>query len=95
MSFVPTQSSHNAASVPALLPAKAEPFKGKISQPFEQAFTVPGLYGIQCIPHLAMGVVTLIQVGEPNADKPLLPADLPARANARLITQLEKLEAGR
>jgi len=56
---------------------------------------VPGLYGIQCIPHLPMGMVMLIQVGEPNADKPLLPADLPARAKAYFITQLEKLEAGR
>ncbi|BBH48788.1 pseudoazurin [Pseudomonas sp. KU43P] len=91
--FVPTQSSHNAASIPALLPAKAEPFKSKLSQPFEQTFSVPGLYGIQCIPHLAMGMVMLIQVGDSGAEKPLLPDNLPARAKARFTAQLEKLEA--
>ena len=37
VSFVPKQSSHNAASVPALLPAEAEPLKSRISRPFEQA----------------------------------------------------------
>ncbi|MFJ4453823.1 pseudoazurin [Pseudomonas sp. NPDC089392] len=92
--FVPTHSSHNAASVPALLPAGAEPFKSRISQPFEQTFTVPGLYGIQCIPHLAMGMVMLVQVGGPGAGKPVLPDELPARARTRLSAQLEKLEAG-
>ncbi|CAM4060339.1 Pseudoazurin [Pseudomonas reidholzensis] len=92
--FLPTQSGHNAASVAALLPSGAEAFKSKLNQPFEQTFSVPGLYGIQCIPHLAMGMVMLIQVGEPAAGQAAVPADLPARAKARFDAQLEKLEAG-
>ncbi|MFJ4387329.1 pseudoazurin [Pseudomonas sp. NPDC089408] len=90
--FLPTQSGHNAASVAGLLPAGAEPFKSKLNQPFEQIFTVPGLYGIQCIPHLAMGMVMVVQVGDATAAE--LPASLPARAKARFAAQLQKLEAG-
>lgn len=92
--FLPTQASHNAATLPGLLPAGAEAFKSKLSQPFEQTFSVPGLYGIQCVPHLAMGMVMLIQVGDASADKAALPDGLPARATARLASQLEKLGAG-
>ncbi|MFP3371185.1 MULTISPECIES: pseudoazurin [unclassified Pseudomonas] len=91
--FLPTQSGHNAASVTGLLPTGAEPFKSKLNQPFEQTFSVPGVYGIQCIPHLAMGMVMLIQVGDAPAAG--LPASLPARAQARFAAQLQKLEAAR
>nr|WP_314872512.1 pseudoazurin [uncultured Pseudomonas sp.] len=92
--FLPTQSGHNAATLAELLPAGAEAFKSKLNQPHEQQFGVPGLYAIQCIPHLAMGMVMLIQVGEPAADLPALPATLPPRAKARLQAQWEKLGAG-
>ena len=34
-------------------------FNVKDKDTFEQTFTVPGLYGIQCTPHLAMGMVML------------------------------------
>lgn len=91
--FLPTQSGHNAASLPALLPAGAEAFKSKINQPLEQTFSVPGLYGIQCIPHLAMGMVMLIEVGD--APRAALPDGLPARAQQRFAAQLEQLKAGR
>ncbi|WAB99969.1 pseudoazurin [Pseudomonas putida] len=90
--FVPTQSGHNAASLPGLLPEGAMAFKSKLNQPFEQTFTVAGVYGIHCIPHLAMGMVMLIQVGDARLTE--LPAALPARARTRLAAQLQQLEAG-
>ncbi|OUS81500.1 pseudoazurin [Pseudomonas putida] len=90
--FLPSHSGHNAASVAGLLPTGAKPFKSKLNQPFEHIFRVPGVYGIQCIPHVAMGMVMVIQVGDtPTAE---LPASLPARAKARFAAQLQKLEAG-
>ena len=88
--FIPTQSGHNAATLPELLPEGAQPFKGKINQEIEQTFTTPGLYGIQCIPHLAMGMVMLIQVGEPSDQPPQLPATLPKRALDRLNASLQQ-----
>ncbi|NIE73126.1 pseudoazurin [Pantoea sp. Tr-811] len=90
--FLPTQSGHNAASVPGLLPAGAEAFKSKLNQPYEQTFTVPGVYGIQCIPHLAMGMVMVVQVGDGAPAE--LPEALPARAKARFAAQLQQLEGG-
>ena len=93
--FIPTQSGHNAATLPGLLPEGAQPFKGKLNQEIEQTFTVPGLYGIQCIPHLAMGMVMLIQVGEPSAQPPQLPATLPKRALDRLNASLHKQQVAK
>ena len=91
--FIPTQSGHNAATLPGLLPEGATAFKGKINQETEQVFNVPGLYGIQCIPHLAMGMVMLIQVGEPLPHTTPLPATLPKRALDRLNAARAQLQA--
>ncbi|MCU1727431.1 pseudoazurin [Pseudomonas sp. 7P_10.2_Bac1] len=88
--FVPTQSGHNAASLPSLWPEGAQTFISMIDQTFEQTFTVPGLYGVQCTPHLAMGMVMLIQVGEPAPQTVQLPATLPKRALDRMNAALAR-----
>lgn len=81
--FIATHPTHNAASIPGFLPQGAEPFKGKINEEIEVTFSEAGLYGIQCIPHLAMGMVMLIQVGDQPASEAQIPASLPARAKQR------------
>ncbi|MDR0277490.1 MAG: pseudoazurin [Paucimonas sp.] len=86
--FLPTQSGHNAATLDGLLPAGAEPFKGKINQALEVKFEVPGFYGIQCSPHVSMGMVMLIQVGE--AATPAVPDGLNPRAGERLAKIIER-----
>lgn len=91
--FVATQSGHNAATLPAIWPEGVPTFVGKIDQEIEQTFTEPGLYGIQCTPHLAMGMVMLIQVGEPPAEAPALPASLPKRALDRMNAALARQAA--
>ncbi len=91
--FVATQSGHNAATLPAIWPEGVPTFMGKIDQEIEQTFTVPGLYGIQCTPHLAMGMVMLIQVGETPAETPVLPASLPKRALDRMNAALARQAA--
>lgn len=91
--FVATQSGHNAATLPAIWPEGVPTFMGKIDQEIGQTFTVPGLYGIQCTPHLAMGMVMLIQVGEPPAEAPALPASLPKRALDRMNAALARQAA--
>lgn len=88
--FVPTHNSHNAASIDGLLPAGAEPFKSKINQPLEVTFDVPGFYGIQCSPHVSMGMVMAIQVGEPGTASPTLPAALNPRASQRLASIIQR-----
>ena len=62
--FVATDKSHNAETISGMLPAGASPFKGKMNQDVAVKFTVPGLYGVKCLPHYGMGMIALIQVGK-------------------------------
>ncbi|ULB12376.1 pseudoazurin (plasmid) [Cereibacter azotoformans] len=88
--FLPAQPSHNAATIDGMIPAGAEPFKSRINDDFTVTLTVPGVYGIKCSPHFAMGMVMLIEVGE--APAPVLPDDLPARARDRFEAILARGE---
>ncbi len=63
--FVPTDKSHNAETVPEMLPAGAEPFIGKMNEQVDVTFKQNGVYGIKCKPHYGMGMVALVVVGEP------------------------------
>ncbi|MCB5410660.1 pseudoazurin [Pseudogemmobacter faecipullorum] len=79
--FIPTQPSHNAATIEDMLPEGATPFRSGINEDFTVTFTLPGAYGIRCSPHYAMGMVMLIHVGE--VGETALPESLPARARER------------
>ena len=65
--FKPTDPSHNAETMPTLLPAGATPMKGAMSKEVTMAVTKAGLYGVKCMPHYSMGMVALVQVGKPSA----------------------------
>ncbi len=52
----------------------AEPFKGKTNEELVVTFTVPGAYGVKCLPHFAMGMVGLIVVGDAPANLEALKA---------------------
>lgn len=79
--FIPEQPSHNAATIDEMIPEGAAAFKSKINEDFTTTLTVPGIYGIKCSPHYAMGMVMLIEVGEGN--DVVFPADIPKRAAER------------
>lgn len=67
--FKSVDKSHNSASIDGMLPEGAEPWNGKVSRDIEVTFTVPGIYGYKCTPHLSMGMVGLIVVeGEGKLD---------------------------
>ncbi|MCB9946177.1 MAG: pseudoazurin [Geminicoccaceae bacterium] len=63
--FVPTDKGHNVETVKGMLPEAAKAFKSKFNEPFEVTLTAEGVYGVKCTPHYAMGMVALIEVGEP------------------------------
>lgn len=63
--FVAKDKGHNAQSIPGMLPDGATAINGQISQDVTATFTVPGIYGIRCVPHYSMGMVALIVVGDP------------------------------
>src|SRR5689334_20238140 len=63
--FVATDKSHNAESIKGMLPDGIAPFAGKMNEDVAVTFDQPGVYGIKCMPHYAMGMVALIVVGKP------------------------------
>ncbi|WEZ86102.1 pseudoazurin (plasmid) [Rhizobium sp. 32-5/1] len=85
VTFIPTDKSHNAETVKDLLPAGATAFKGKMNEAVKVTFDVEGAYVVKCSPHVGMGMVGLIVVGDPksNADA-IKAAKLPKKARARL-----------
>lgn len=83
--FVPTDKGHNAETIKDLIPEGAEPFKGKINEEFSVTFDVAGAYAYKCLPHLAMGMVGLIVVGDgapANLDA-ITGASLPPKVKAK------------
>lgn len=61
--FVATDKGHNAESIAGMIPAGATPFKGAINQEIVVKFDRAGMYGYKCLPHLGLGMVGVIQVG--------------------------------
>jgi pseudoazurin len=92
INFVATDKGHQVYSVPGMIPEGAQPFDAKMSQDIKTTFTVPGVYVIACRPHMPMGMIGIVLVGDPtNIDK-LDPSSLPAKARTKLETLLEPLK---
>jgi pseudoazurin len=71
-----------------MMPAGATPFKATVNQAITVKFTKPGLYGVKCAPHLGLGMVALVQVGNasPNlAQAKAEAAKLPPLAKKRMV----------
>jgi len=70
VTFKSVNPSHNAETIPGMLPEGAQPFKGALSKDVTVTFEKEGIYGYKCMPHYGMGMVGLIQVGDDtgNAD---------------------------
>lgn len=85
VTFVPTDKSHNVETIQGMIPDGAEAFKSKVNEDITVTFAVPGLYGIKCTPHFAMGMVGVIAVGEdlPNLEAAKA-ATVPNKAKERL-----------
>jgi pseudoazurin len=68
--FLPTHKGHNVETIKGMLPDGVEAFKSKFNEEFTITLDAEGVYGVKCTPHYAMGMVALIQVGDPgNADE--------------------------
>lgn len=96
VTFVPTDKSHQVETVKGFLPEGAEDFKGKLNQEVKVTLTVPGAYPIKCIPHLGLGMVGLIVVGDgvpENLDK-VKTVKFPKKSLDRFTADIAKAEAG-
>jgi pseudoazurin len=63
--FVPTDRGHNVETIKGMIPEGAEPFKSKFNEEFTVTVEKEGVYGVKCAPHYGMGMVALIEVGNP------------------------------
>ncbi len=91
--FVPTDKSHNVESIKDILPEGVEVFKSKINEEYTLTVTEAGLYGVKCTPHLAMGMVALIQVGDAPANlEAAKTAKIPKKARERLDAEIAKVQ---
>lgn len=92
VTFIPTDKGHNAETIKDMLPEGAEAFKGALGKEVIATFTVEGVYGIKCAPHLGMGMVALIQVGDAPANVDAAKgAKLPKKAHERIEADFETL----
>lgn len=94
VTFIPTDKGHNVETLKGMLPEGAEPIKGKVGEQLVVTFTVPGVFGVKCLPHYAMGMVALIAVGDDLANLDALKAlKNPKLAQARLDAAFALLAA--
>ncbi len=92
--FKATDPSHDAETIPGMLPAGATPFKGKMSQDVSVTFSKAGVYGVKCNPHFGLGMVALVQVGKPTnlADAQKAAAGFPGLAKQRMTGLLAQVK---
>jgi len=86
--FVAANKGHNAQSIDGMMPEDASEFQGKLNEEIEVTFDVEGVYGVQCKPHFAMGMVATIAVGDATAPDDFLAGRLPKKAKERFEAQL-------
>ena len=91
--FVATQKGHNAESIKGMLPPDAAPFVGKMNQDVAVTFDKPGVYGVKCLPHYAMGMVALIVVGTPANQDDARAVTHPGKAKQVFAALFGKLPA--
>ena len=90
--FVATDKGHNAETIKGMVPEGAEPFAGKLNEEIAVTLDTEGVYGVRCKPHYGLGMVMLIQVGEPVNAEAAKAAKSPKKAKARFDTLFAELE---
>jgi pseudoazurin len=89
VTFTPTDKSHNAETVKDLIPDGAAPFKGKMNEQIKVTFDAPGAYAVKCAPHVGMGMIALVVVGDaPTNIDAVKAAKLPKKARQRLDAEI-------
>lgn len=65
VTFLPTDMMHNSQSVPNLIPSSANSWNGAMNEKIIVELNAEGVYVYQCTPHIALGMIGVIQVGNP------------------------------
>lgn len=92
ITFRPTDKSHNVESLKGMIPEGVEPFKSKVNEDFTLTVEQPGLYAVKCTPHVGMGMVGLVQVGDDASNyDAIAKGKLPGKARERMDGELAQV----
>ena len=93
VTFVPQDKGHNSETLQQLIPEGAAPWKGKLNEPITVTFNEEGVYAYKCLPHAALGMVGLIQVGAGDANlEAVKTAKLPGKGQTRLVELISAVD---
>jgi pseudoazurin len=60
--FLPTELSHQSSSIATMLPEGARGWEGAVNAEVSYVLPRPGIYGFECVPHYAAGMIGLVVV---------------------------------
>ena len=85
VTFIPTDKGHNVETIKDMIPEGAEAFKSKMNETYKVTFDKAGAYGVKCTPHVGMGMVGVVVVGDAPANLDAVKTGkLPKKARERL-----------
>ncbi|CAK7257915.1 pseudoazurin [Shinella yambaruensis] len=85
ITFIPTDKGHNVETIKGMIPEGAEAFKSKINENFKITLDKAGAYGVKCTPHVGMGMVGVVVVGDAPANLDAVKTGkLPKKARERM-----------
>lgn len=90
ITFIPTDKGHSAELIDGMAPEGAAKFKGALNETIKVTFDKAGAYGVKCTPHLGMGMVAAILVGDgvPANLEAFNAVKLPPKARERMNAAL-------
>lgn len=90
ITFIPTDKGHSAELIDGMAPEGATKFKGALNETIKVTFDKAGAYGVKCTPHLGMGMVAAILVGDgvPANLEAFNAVKLPPKARERMNAAL-------
>ena len=85
VTFIPTDKGHNVETIKDMIPEGAEAFKSKMNETYKVTFDKAGAYGVKCTPHVGMGMVGVVVVGDAPANLDAVKTGkLPKKARERM-----------
>ena len=91
ITWIPKDKMHNVEMLKGPDGAKL-PKKSKFSKEFSMTFDVPGIYVYRCTPHVAMGMIAIVIVGDDVSNKEAISnTRMMGKAKKKLVKLLESV----
>lgn len=95
VTFINKDKGHNSEAIKGAVPEGAELWKGKVNEELQVTFNTEGIYAYKCTPHVGMGMVGVVQVGDGNANvEQVKSVKLPGKAKTRMAELLAQANGG-